>query len=289
MFNSTSKRKRCPVCNSRKWHGYKGYWKCGNCGKIWEERASAIQGANNDKGIIETAKPSLTINNSSLDCQLSSKDTSLNNSPMFQEIHDLHNNAYKFRITKDNPNLDLVRQEGFKGRYFIVPHQLNIKKSKNWLVIYNDSRNKVPLKNLDKTDSTMLEGLKNIALEIADKYSFEIDSTPILFSKNRHEVKTPFLSANNFYEEEAKAVYPVPSPIELQGKNAVSNAINLSAALVELNQNILLEIQNKQMHQAVLVDMKDTLKAIQQNGNHVSFFSKLRDVFKKIGGRENVS
>jgi len=251
---------RCPVCNSRKFHGNKRIgWKCYNC-RYENIPQEIIQETNNDKGIIESSKPSNTIINSSL----------------FQEIHDLHNNAYKFRIIRDNPNLNLTKQSGFKGNYFIVPHELKIRKSKNWLVIYNDVRNKVPLKNLDKTDSTMLEGLKNIALEIGSKYSFEIDTIPILFSKNRPEVKTPFLSANNFYEEEAKAVYPLPSPIELQGKNAVKNSINLSAMLEDFRIVMEREIQNKQLHQSVLIDMKDTLKLIQQNGNHVSFFSRLK-------------
>lgn len=249
---SSSNRKRCPVCDSRKYHGNRQVgFKCYRCGfkTIPEKIRKAIQEANNDKVIIESSKPSNTIINSSL----------------FQEIHDLHNNAYKFKIIRDNPQINLERVRGFKGRYFIVPNEMKIRKSKEWLVIYNNNRNKVPLKNLDKTDSTMLEGLKNIALEIANKYSFEIDPTPILFSKNRHEVKTGFLSANNFYEEEAKAVYPVPSPIELHGKNSVDNAINLSTALVKLNQSINLEIQNKQLHQNVLLDMRDALRAIQLN------------------------
>jgi hypothetical protein len=265
------KMKRCPVCQSRKFHGSKAVgWKCRNCGfeNIPDKVLATMQKANNDGGIIEVVKPSYTINKSSLDWQNSTRDLAMNDlaiSPLFQEIHDHHSNAWKFKIIKDNPNLDLERQKGFKGKYFVIPHELKIRKSKEWLVIYNEGRNKVPLKNLDKTEVHILQGLKNIALEISQKYNFEIESIPIPLASNRPEVKTGFLSANNFYEEEAKAVYPTPSPIELQGKNAVKNAINLSAMLEDFRIVMEREIQNKQLHQSVLIDMKDTLKAIQIN------------------------
>jgi len=256
--------KRCPVCNSRKYHGNRivGF-KCYKCGfeNIPQKVLASIQKAKCDGGITNEGISSQTITNSSL----------------FQEIHDLHNNAYKFKIIKDNPNLRLQRIEGFDGKLYIINYNgFKVRKSSKWLIIYKNGRNIVPLKDLDKVDLHILEGMKNLALEISHKYGFEVDPTPIAFSKNRPEVKTPFLSANNFYEEEAKAVYPVPSPIELQGKNAINNAINLSTALVELNQSILLEIQNKQLHYSVLNEMKNTLKLIAENNNHVSFFSRLK-------------
>lgn len=256
--------KRCPVCQSRKFHGSKAVgWKCRNCNfeNIPQRVLTTLsQKAKCDGGITNEGIESHII-------------TSLSHSALFQEIHDLHNKAYKFKIIKDNPNLQLPRIEGFDGKLFIINYNgFKIRKSSNWLIIYKNGRNFVPLKDLDKTDLHIQDGMKNLAIEIANKYKFEIDATPLAFSKNRPEVKTGFLSANNFYEEEAKAVYPTPSPIELQGKNAVKNSLNLSAMLedfrIVMEREIVskqLEIQNKQLHQDVLIDMKDTLHAIKDN------------------------
>jgi hypothetical protein len=243
--------KRCPNCQSRKFYGNRKLgFVCRNCGfkNIPQSILSTLQKAKCDGGITNEGIESHIITNSSL----------------FQEMHDLHNKAYKFRITRDNPNLQLQRIEGFDGKLYIINYNgFKIRKSSKWLIIYKNGRNKVPLKNLDKTSLHILEGMKNLALEIADKYKFEIDAIPLSFSKNRPEVKTPFLSANNFYEDEAKAVYPVPSPIELQGKNAVPNAINLSAMLEDFRIVMEKEIQNKQLHQEVLEHMDKTLGKIE--------------------------
>jgi len=269
-------KRRCPICKSRKWRENqleRGKWKCFNkkCGFEWWNPAYHV--SKSDGGITSKGFESQTITNSSL----------------FKQIHDLHNNAYKFKIIRDNPDLELPRIKGFDGRIYIINYKgFKARKTKKWLIIYKSGRNKVPLKDLDKTGLLVLEGMRNLALEMSHKYGFEISPIPLPFSKNRPEVKTPFLSANNFYEEEAKAVYkPLPSPIEMQGKNAINNSINLSTALAELNQSILLEIHNKKLHRNVLNDMKDTLKLIQESNsqkslNKPSFFKRLKSIFWRI-------
>jgi hypothetical protein len=256
--------KRCPACNSRRYRGDQrvGY-KCFRCSfdNYPKDLLKTVQKANNDGVIIDSSIPSQTIMNS----------------PLFQEIHDYHGNAWKFRIKRDNPNLNLSRQKGFKGNWYIIPYKfLKIRKSSKWLVIYKEGKNKVPLKNLDKTALHIIEGLKNTALKIAEKYRFEIEPIPLNFSKNHPEVKTPFLSANNFYEDEAKAVYPPPGPIELQGPDAIKNAINLTTLLVDFKDVMEREIRNKQLHQSVLNDMSDTLKQIQESLRSKSFFEKIK-------------
>lgn len=265
--------KRCPNCNSRKFYGNRKLgWKCRNCGfeNIPQSILASLQKAKCDGGITESGISSQRHHYSSLDWQNSTKDLSVNesliSSPLFQEIHDIHDNAWKFKIIKDVP-VDWQRQKGFDGS--IQRSEFNghkIAKTKNWLIIFKDGRNKVPLKDLCMTSNTILQGIVETAKEIAQRYNFEIDSTPLLFSKNRPEVKTPFLSANNFYEDEAKAVYhPLPSPIELQGKNAVNNALNLTTLLVDFKDVMEREIHNKQLHQNVLNEMSLTLKDIRDN------------------------
>jgi len=252
------KGKKCPTCGSRKWHGYKGWWKCGNCGK---EIRPTPQKAK--CGVVTTANgiSPQTTTSSPLDYLLSSKDISIVNSPLYQAINDHHSNAWKFKIIRDNLDLNLKKQNGFDGPIsWIYFEGITAMKTANWLILYKNGRNKVPLKNLEQTEVHILQGLTNTALKIAEKYNFEIEPIPQVSGENHPEVKTPFLSANNFIEKEAKAVYKIPSPIETLGKNAVKNAINLTEALVMLNENILLEIQNKQLHQKVLEDMRDTLK-----------------------------
>lgn len=266
VYTEMSLMKKCPVCNSETFYGSKelGY-RCRRCGytNIPEpvRRSLNHHKRQNDRGIIESRKPSLTIMNSSL----------------FSEMHDLHNIAYRFRIIGDLPAVDLPRQKGFKGRIYRFSYKgRKIMLSSKWLVIYNSKRVKIPLKDLDQADQQIRAELAELALELASSYGIKLDPEPRLFSKNRPEIKTPFLSGSNFIEPEAKAVYPLPSPIELTGSNAKQNAFNLSESLIRLNDSIQLEIKNKQLHQATLNDMRDAL-------------ADLRSYFSEAQASKNVS
>ncbi len=204
-------------------------------------------------------------------------DYPIDSSPLFNAIHDNHNNALKFKILKfTEPSLPRSR---FKGRKWDIPEGFI---TPNWLVIYHDKRERVPLKNLPSVADTIVQGMVNIAKEISHCYNLTIDSTPLPFSSNRPEIKTPYVSANNFIEKEAKAVYPTPSPIELIGENAVKNAWNLTETLANLTRLTELEIENKQLHHSTLVDMKDTLKAIKEN------LMKNENVVVEIKGNEKI-
>jgi hypothetical protein len=270
---------RCPNCQSRRFYGNEQVgWKCYKCG--YENIPSPLmQKAKCDGGITDNVKPSQSHHYSSLDWQNSTRTLSMNqtliSSPLFQEIHDLHDNAWKFKIIHD-ADVDWPRQKGFDGS--IQRSEFNghrIAKTKNWLIIFKDGRNKVPLKDLYMTSNFIMQGIIETAQEIARRFNFEIEPIPLLFSRNKPEVKTPFLSATNFIEEEAKSVYAqptAPGPIEMQGKNAVKNSLNLSAMLedfrIVMEREIVskqLEIQNKQLHQHVLEHMDETLRKIEDN------------------------
>lgn len=228
--------KRCPVCNSRKFHGFKGRYKCGNCGKIWI--SSAVQETDNDGGLINP----------------------IQSSSIPQYNADLHNIVLKFPIIKDSV-VDWPRQEGFKGFIQVTTYKAyQIKKTKNWLIIYNNKRINTTINNLEKAYDLEVQKLTQLAIEISQRYNFEIDKTPLSFSRNRPEVKLDFLASNNFYEAEAKSVYPSPSPIELIGKNSINNSMNLTMMLTDLRNSIMLEIENKKMHQKVLEDIRENIK-----------------------------
>jgi hypothetical protein len=164
----------------------------------------------------------------------------IESSPLFSAIHDYHNKALKFKVLKFvEPGLP--KPEGYDGRKWLFTyHNMHGFITPNWLVIYYNRREKVPLKDLEQTANLIVQGMINLAKEIAEKYNIVINPTPLPFSSNRPEIKTPYLSANNFIEKEAKAVYPPPSPIELTGENAVKNAWNLTSMIAELNESVKL-------------------------------------------------
>lgn len=227
---------RCPNCRSRKFYGSKKLgWRCRNCGytNIPENIRKSMHKPNNDMGIINKRIESNTIMNSSL----------------FSRIHDLHNIAFRFKVNRFPASIDLKRQQGFKGNVYRFSYKgKNIMLSRNWLIIYNKGRNKMSLRNLPKAEADIRAELIALAKEISAKYEFTIDDNPILFAKNKPEVKTSFTSAVNFIEPEAKAVYTAPSPIELTGKDAVKNAMNLSAMIVNLNDSVNLFRQEIRTH-----------------------------------------
>lgn len=261
--------KRCPNCNSKKIRGSKEVgFKC-PCGF---ETLPMNHNPDNGGVTIDTRISPYIINKSPLDWQNSTIGSSLKNSPLFGKVHDLHNNAYKFRITRD-AEVDWPRQPGFKGKRYMISYKgMKIHKTVTWLIIYNEGRNRVPLRDLNETSVHILQGLSNLAKEIASKYGFEIDPSPLTASKNRPEVKTPFVSALKFIEPEVQAVYQPPSPIEMKGSNAVPNSYNLTETLTNLLELTKLEYQNKIKHDAVLDCMlktqektQETMEAIKNN------------------------
>lgn len=262
--------KKCPVCGSKKFYGSPpvGYHclKCGykNIPESIRKRLENDHKAGNDRVIIGHHSHQAIVINSPENKQLSTGRLSMNE-PLFDAIHDLHNNAYKFRIVNDN-KVDWPRQKGFKGNIRVTEFKGHkVKKTSKWLIVYRDGRNRVPLKKLQDENKRIYDEIKGIAIVLADKYGFTIDQEPLLFTSNRPEVKTPFLSSNNFDEPQAKAVYPLPSPIELKGVDAVKNAVNLTVLLSEFKVAMEREILNKRKHEDVLDTMKETLIEIKNN------------------------
>jgi hypothetical protein len=177
---------------------------------------------------------------------------------MFSAVHDLHNPALRFKILA-MPNPPTAPK--VKGKWNFSYEGRSCFLTDKWLVIYNSGRNKVPLRDLPQTADTIVQGMVNLALQISRRYNLTIDPTPIPFSSNRPEIKTPYTSSTNYIEKEAKAVYPVPSPIELTGPNAVGNAMNLTEMLALQLEATKLEIANKIKHDAVLEGMLSAQRA----------------------------
>ena len=210
----------------------------------------------------------------------------IESSPMFNAIHDMHNNALKFKVSGavDWPIQDGFRGGGIQSTTF---KGFRVKKTKNWLIIYYNRRERVPLSHLSQTADTIITGMINLAKDIADRYGLQLDPTPLPFSSNRPEIKTPYKMDGKFIEAEDKQVYNPPNNyLELNGQNAKDNALNLTQFLVknmELQkiqiENTLLEIHNKEKHDAVL---EGILKAQQAD---IELRKEMRDALKVIGAQ----
>lgn len=259
--------KKCPVCGSRKFKGNRRVgWYCPRCHykNIPENLRKSLEGhhkADNGPVTIEQGiSPYITMN-----------------SPLFQEIHDLHNNGWKFK--KISGIVDKDPTPGFKGKTKWLTHNGHrVQVTKNWLMIYRKGRNKVPLSDLADRENEILGEFTRTAEEIAERHGLVIDKRPVAMG-NRPEIKTPFLSGVNFNEKGIQAVYPVPSPVEMKGPDAVKNSYNLTEVLANLTDLTRLEIHNKQLHQAVLEDMRDALSEIKVNVSRpVGLSSKIKNV-----------
>jgi DNA-directed RNA polymerase subunit M/transcription elongation factor TFIIS len=201
---------------------------------------------------------------------------------------DLHNNCVKFKVIKF-VEVSWNRLEGFNAPIYVMIYQgFNVQYMKNWLKIFSKGRNFTDLNGLEPKKDEILKKLTEIALEIATKNGFEIEPIPIIF---RQENKTPYLSHVNFVEKEAQSVYAKNGElgkIEFKGENCIQNDFNLTQALITLNENILLEIENKKLHQKVLIDMSDTLREIANNGHSTekeadhAFTARLKEIPSEI-------
>jgi hypothetical protein len=158
--------------------------------------------------------------------------------PLSNHYLDLHNNAFKFRILKDKPMGKA--KEGFKGNLtWLTFKGHRISKGPNWLTIYNKKRDQTDTNHLEEDDNSDRENAINIAVELSQCYKLEVNQIPFRQSENRPEVKlVNIVSDVNFHEDEVKAVYPLPSPIEFTGKNAIRNTLNFTGMLDILHSDL---------------------------------------------------
>jgi hypothetical protein len=172
-------------------------------------------------------------------------------------LSELHNRSVKFIITKDN-KVTWKKRKGFKGSIWDLKYkEHSIEKGTNYLVVHYDKRTMTDENGLRRLDEEIVSELVEIAKQVSKEANFEINPTPIF---HRIEVKTSY-TMNKFTEPEAQVVYNTPyNNLEFKGKNAIPNNLNLTETLEGVRQAMLLEIKNKQLHQAVLEDMRDTLK-----------------------------
>jgi len=215
-----------------------------------------------DCGFLETDTPSLLMENKGI-----TGSTSLNcggsinlNKPqsILPNLSELHNRSVKFIITKDN-KVDWKKRKGFRGSIWDLRFkEHSIEKGTNYLVVHYDKRTMIDENGLLKKDEEIVNELVEIAKEVSTESKFEINPTPIF---HRIEVKSSYTMDSKFVESEAQVVYNSPyNNLELKGKNAIPNNLNLTETLEGVKQAMLLEIYNKKLHQAVLEDMRDTLK-----------------------------
>lgn len=204
---------------------------------------------------------------------------------LFREVHDLHSSGWMFKILQGEIK---GKSSGFRGgSIWLYDNGYSIQFTKDWLMLYKKGRNLHPLlnikgeKEMENAFDKKMEEFKDEAIRLSHRYNLTIDTAPKAIGKHP-EIKTPYESAVNFIEKEAKCVYAqpnTPGKIELLGENSNKNAWNLTETLTNLTHLTELEIENKKRHQEVLEQMSQTLKLIEQSSKKPSF---LQSIFKRI-------
>lgn len=157
-----------------------------------------------------------------------------------QDIHapnlscDIHNNGFRFKIIKDNPNVHFKIVNGMRGwkPEILKTKDFSIRRTKSYVEFYYRKRIKCTLKDSKEILKQLKKQFISEASLFSNKYSIQLDLSPIPL-KNRPEIKLPeIISAKNFHNSKMKAVYPKPSPLETHGSDAVESAITLSNNLL---------------------------------------------------------
>lgn len=189
-----------------------------------------------------------------------------------------HNSAFKFRIIKDSQIG--VKSKGFKGNTsWLTFKGHKVMKSSNWLVIYNNKRIHTDTDHLIETEDAIRESITILAKEISKKYNIVINEIPYPMSSNRPECKlTNIRSDFNFVESEVKAVYPLPSPIEFTGKNAVNNTLNFTSMLDRLHTDLDLLSKELRIHSEVENRANEFLKIANERLRPSPFLSPLESL-----------
>lgn len=151
-------------------------------------------------------------------------------------------------------------------------------------MIYKGKRYKERLADLQNEHSRILHDCVKIAQEFAKDHNFQIDPTPEFF-KNRPEVKLEFLTADKFYEKDAKSVYEKPNNfLETQGKDAVKNALNLTETLSLFKEQIELHLKVQEKTLEVLSKMEEKMSERTENLSipKPSFWQRIKTFIRRL-------
>lgn len=219
---SSSNRKRCPQCQSRKWReklSEKGKWKCFRCGYEWWNPTCHTAIFSKDYHIGHE-KPQNTMTN---------HDEFLKDNSQLLSI-DYHNNVYKFEILKDNPAISIGKQvKGWKNsrKEILERGELTFTRTSKNIIISIDKDFIEEIKKtseLEKKDFQIAQLFVNYAQQFQAEFNMKLNLKPILVAKEVKPIEA-FKSPVQFNGETVKCVYP-NGDIEWVGADAVTHFKN---------------------------------------------------------------
>lgn len=183
---------RCPACNSRRFHVWRGKGKCYRCGYIWRDPSYHKTIFSKDLHIGNEKHQNPTRNHEQ------------NNKDIL--VVDLHDNIYKFKILKDNPDVIIG----------------SIKQMKNW-----------KMEILERGEVIYRRTTKHVVISIKRRFLEQIKDLKGLTDVDQ-KIKNLFIKAGAEFQEEFEILldlkHPIPimkeikakegfrSPIQFQGK-----------------------------------------------------------------------
>jgi len=208
---------KCPVCNSTRFKGDHKKKKCYRCGYIWKNPRYHKLVFTKDLHI-GYGKPQNTMI------------THDENNRDYSEI-DLHDNKFKFKIIKDNPDISIgdqvknwpSRKEITQRKDFTIirtTKHIHISTKKRFLV-------KI-LKNIEirEKDTAIIKIFVDQASKIQEEFNIILDPKPLPVMREV-KPKEMFKSPIQFHGQNVKCVYP-NGDIEFIGANAVDKFITFT-------------------------------------------------------------
>jgi len=211
---------RCPNCNSRKFHGNYKQKYCSNCGYTWKNSLY-------HKTIITK---NFQIGHEKVSNTM--KNHEKNDRDYSQVNLDYHDNVFKFKIKKDNPDIEnfcsqKVNMSNWIKYYYKEGNWTFIKTPKN-LIISIERRflkDVYSTKEIKEGGKRILDLFIKQAILFSEKYNLLLDlSNPIPVMKEIKQDK--LISPELFYGEKTKSVYP-SKVIETFGRDAEISMANI--------------------------------------------------------------
>lgn len=206
--------KKCPVCNSTRFVGNYKEKHCNNCGYTWKS-SRYHKSVITKKYRIGNEKHQKTTRNNE-------KFSSL------QKI-DIHDNVYKFKILKDNPNVSIGRKIQMKNWNMEILEREDVvyrRTPKNIIISLNKRQMKKirSIEDIDKIEQNLKDTVKCLAEAFSKEFAIELELTPFAIAKEVKLVEA-FQSPVQFIGENVKCVYP-NGDVEFIGKDAIDSVKN---------------------------------------------------------------
>ena len=273
--------KKCPNCNSKKYHGNSFMKKCENCGFEWKNPSyhkfaftyGSHYGAEKTQNIVR-------------------------NSEKFGQI-EYHNIAYKFPIICDNPQLSLPEIIPMKNwnKEQLKTKQVTIQRTPKSIIIFLNRRITKDVKDINKAISEAETVIRSEAQAFSKKYNIVLGEPEPL--KKEMKLIPPFLPAGVKFEGKiAKSVYN-DGTIEFTDKDkagehtknfvenmALVNKVDgINQKLDKLNGALNTFAVGMEQHMILISELQNTARSMDKAVNNITplylkIWKKIRSWFK---------